>query len=76
MENAEPTVIVNGQRLSEGETMTLRVALNMLIIDMGKPDALGVDRLGKTMATQYERLAYSILTKLHENKNSLNVWHL
>lgn len=60
----EPTVIVNGQRLSDGEVMTIRVALNSLISDVQQPDTLGVDEHGKVMASLYQKCAQSTLVKM------------
>ena len=60
----EPTVTVSGQRLSDGEVMTIRVALNSFISDMQQPNALGGDEHGKAMASGYQKCATATLVKM------------
>lgn len=56
----EPTIIINGQTLTQGEAMTVRVALCAFISDMNKPNALGDDETGKAIAAGYVRNGQSV----------------
>lgn len=60
----EPAVTIKGQLLTAGEVMTLRVALNALVVDMSEPGALGDDEHGKQMAEGYKRCAHSMLLRM------------
>ena len=51
--NAEPEITINGQRLSEGQALTLRVALQNFLSDLREPNALGSDLLGQQIAQNY-----------------------
>ncbi len=57
----ELIVIVNGRKLNDGEVMTMRVALQVLLTDLRTPDALGTDNYGKEMQTAYLANANSLL---------------
>lgn len=48
----EPIIIINGTRLTEGQAMTLRVALGAFAVDL--QDGLGDDDHGKTMTAGYK----------------------
>lgn len=48
--------------------MTIRVALNSLMSDMQKPNALGDDEHGKAMASGYQKCAYATLVKMSNDK--------
>lgn len=60
----EADIIINGVRLSEGQSMTLRVALNdfqsSLVLD-----GLGDDKYGKTMVGLYLNRSDEILKVMH-----------
>ena len=49
----EPTITINGHQLTEGQAMTVRVALGSLLMDMQEPDALGKDYHGRFMRNAY-----------------------
>lgn len=49
----EPSIIINGIKLSDGAVMTIRVALESFWIDL-KADGLGNDNHGKNMAVAYK----------------------
>lgn len=51
MENAN--IWISGQRLTQGQSMTLRVALTNFLTDMGKPGALGDDVSGEDIRQNY-----------------------
>lgn len=51
MEN--PNIWISGQRLTQGQSMTLRVALTNFMMDMGKPGALGDDGSGENIRRNY-----------------------
>ncbi len=61
---SEPTVTVNGQLLTEGEVITIRVALNSFRSDMQKPNAMGDDDHGRAMQEGYARCALATLVKM------------
>ena len=48
----EPAITVNGTRLSDGQAMTVRVALGGFAFDL--QDGLGGDEHGKAMAASYQ----------------------
>jgi hypothetical protein len=48
----EPEIIINGITLSEGESMTVRVALQNFAMSLEK-DGLGDDRHGEMMRAAY-----------------------
>lgn len=60
----EPAITVNGQRLSDGEAMTIRVALAGLQHDLLKEDAMDFDRLGKAVRHGYLRCVDSVFRKM------------
>ena len=49
---SEPEIIINGKRLTEGQAMTLRVALEGFLLDT-KTYGLGGDENGKAIAKAY-----------------------
>lgn len=48
----EPTVIVNGHKLNEAQSMTLRVALEQYAMTLGM-EGLGDDEHGRAMVAAY-----------------------
>lgn len=59
-----PTILINGIPLKEGETNTLRVAVTALHSEMADPLILGDDDHGRTMTVAYRRNAEQILRLL------------
>lgn len=57
----EADVIINAERLSEAQVMTIRVAVTDLYQRMGQPDALGGDDLGIKLALAYKARAEEVL---------------
>ena len=57
----EPRITVNGVELSEGQAMTVRVALSTFCSEMGRKDALGKGEHGQRMATAYRERAGEVL---------------
>lgn len=54
----EPLIIVNETPLTRSQAMAVRVALTSYHDEMGNPDFLGSDELGRQMTTAYrERLS-------------------
>ncbi len=51
----EAEIIINGVKLSPGQAMTVRVALQSFATDMAQPDALGSDVTGRAIAAGYLR---------------------
>jgi len=56
----EPDITINGVKLTQGQAMTIRVALQTYAIDMSQPDALGSDATGRSIAKGYLRNISSI----------------
>lgn len=50
----EPSIMINGSRLSEGQAMTIRVALNSFARSL-QDDGLGDDKHGREMAAAYAK---------------------
>lgn len=63
MEN-EAEIIVNGHKLTAGESMTVRVAVTSLHNEMSDPDFLGKDDMGRSITHGYMRNSYSVLQKI------------
>ena len=61
----EPTITINGITLSQGQAMTLRVALQHFLMDMPKPNALGDDEVGQSIANGYKTTAQQINHLIH-----------
>lgn len=57
----EPHITVNGQELTTGQAMAVRVALSNFFIEMGDPDALGDDEHGRAMVAAYSARAAEVL---------------
>ena len=55
---SEPNIIVNGVRLSEGQAMTVRVALSHFCMDL--QEGLGSDEAGKAICAGYVARANEI----------------
>ena len=60
----EPEMTIEGQRLSEGEVMTLRVALASFVLELQRKDALGADEHGRGMVAGYTKCAQSVTAKM------------
>ena len=52
MTTNEPDIMINGHALSEGESMTVRVAIQSFAMSL-QSDGLGSDRHGKMMCLAY-----------------------
>jgi hypothetical protein len=48
----EPNIIINGQKLTSGQAMTVRVALGAFAMSL--KDGLGDDEHGRRMTTAYQ----------------------
>lgn len=72
MEDEEKTVaeksvvLINGDKLTQAEVMTVRVALAFLLSELTPRDALGADDNGRAMAEAYQDCARSVLGRLPE----------
>jgi hypothetical protein len=60
----EPVITVNGKSLTQGQAMTIRVALNSFAMDLAE-NGLGDDDHGKTMVKLYTQNASEILSIMH-----------
>ena len=61
----EATITINGVTLSQGQAMTLRVAIQHFFMDMSQPNALGNDEIGQSIANGYKTNAQQINTLIH-----------
>ena len=59
----EPTITINGVTLSQGQAMTVRVALSAFAMDLR--DGLGDDEHGKAMTAAYRARLSEILKIIH-----------
>lgn len=59
---SEPIHSLNGVPLTEGQAMTLRVAMDFFAMEMANPDALGEDETGRAIRTGY----YECLRQIRE----------
>lgn len=59
----EAEIIIDGKKLTVGESMTVRVALTSLISEMQR-EGLGDDETGKAIAEGYIRNGNSALKKM------------
>jgi hypothetical protein len=50
----EPAITVNGQPLTEGQAMAVRVAISVYCMEMDEKGALGDDEHGIAMAAAYK----------------------
>lgn len=50
----EPCIVVNGKILTEGQAMSVRVAITSFLMDMTKKGALGTDEHGEAMREAYK----------------------
>jgi hypothetical protein len=65
----EANVVVNGQKLSFGQAMALRVAASSFLTEMNQPGALGSDDAGRAIAKGYgERLSEVVRLMLGDAK--------
>ena len=56
----EPNITINGHTLTDAQAMTVRVALQELLLDMRYRGALGNDEHGEAMRTGYVQRAQEI----------------
>jgi hypothetical protein len=56
----EPDITINGVKLTQGQAMTIRVALQNYAHDLKAPDALGGDVCGRAIASGYLKNISSI----------------
>jgi hypothetical protein len=66
-DNDEPQIIINGQMLTEGQAMTVRVAVGYFHSSLSEL-GLGDDEHGKTMTTHYRnrlREVSALMIKSH-----------
>ena len=63
--NDEPTIIINGHVLGEGQAIALRVAANSFLLELSDPDALGADTHGRLMVEAYRARLREIITFMH-----------
>lgn len=61
----EADIIINGVKLSDAESMTLRVALGSFTIDLIN-NGMGKDEVGKTICNNYLRHSRNIVNLIHK----------
>ena len=59
----EPEIIIDGKKLTVGEAMTVRVAINSFVSDI-QENGLGEDEHGKAMSEGYIRNGNAVLMKM------------
>lgn len=64
----EPKIIINGKEMSEGESMTIRVALSSFFVELQDNDALGKDKIGREIARLYRENMYGIFEVMRSNQ--------
>jgi hypothetical protein len=69
MKTEEPEIIINGDTLTNGEAMTIRVALESFAADLHR-DGLGDDAHGKRMTEGYLRAIENIRRSMFGVKGS------
>ena len=50
----KPIIVINGNKLTNGQAMTIRVAIEQFAIDLKEENALGDDETGKQIAQGYK----------------------
>ena len=60
----EPEITIQGLKLSQGEAMTMRIAVSYLIEEMSKKGCLGKDKLGEDIRKGYLRCSEKIQTMM------------
>ena len=63
----EPHIIINGQQLSDGEAMTIRVAVESMSMDLVE-EGLGEDEIGKSLTKGYLNSIKHIRTKMYNEQ--------
>lgn len=58
----EPTITINGQMLTKGQAMAVRVAITNFHDDMHKADTLGKDEHGLAMTKAYRERLTEVIT--------------
>jgi hypothetical protein len=62
----ESRIVINGVELTEGQSMTLRVAVTNLHSQMASdPDRLGTDDNGRTLTKGYRERSAEVLSLIH-----------
>lgn len=56
----EADITINGIQLSGAESMTVRVAISSMMMDLSAQDALGDDEMGRAIAGGYLKQLHSI----------------
>lgn len=51
---SEPVIVVNGNKLTNSQSMTMRVAIEQFAMDLREENALGDDQVGKQIAQGYK----------------------
>ncbi len=63
----EADITINGQKLTEAQAMTLRVAITGWLIELEDPHALGSDDHGKAMVKAYRQRCSEIQELIFRN---------
>ena len=64
----EANIVINGKALSAAQAMTVRVAMDSFVTDMGAPGALGADEHGWRMAAAYKARSVEVLKLIHASQ--------
>lgn len=55
--HSEAEIVINGEKLTAAQAMTVRVAITDMLLKMSEPDALGKDHRGRVIAAAYRERA-------------------
>ena len=61
----EPQITINGTALSEGQAMTVRVAIASFVLSLTDSDTLGTDEHGRGMRSGYLDRLHEIVALMH-----------
>lgn len=69
---SEAAISINGHTLTEGEAMTVRVALTDFMFTLADPNRLGDDEHGRRMTAGYRDCARTIIRLMATSASSQN----
>jgi hypothetical protein len=66
-EPKEAEIIINGHKLTFGQSMTVRVAIANMLMEFADPNALGEDEHGRAMTQGYRARASEVQDFIFKN---------
>lgn len=64
----EASITVNGVPLTTGQSMTVRVALSLFLMDMNNEDAIGTDLTGDSIRRGYLKCGAEVLRLMQDER--------